>query len=350
MRTARLLLCSLILLLPFPAAADLIIIPHFDSTITSNADASQIESTIDSALNVYESEFATNITVNIYFQTFDSNCDCLGESDVGRVYEVPYQTFYDQLTTIDANPAAIASLNANGGDGNTNGGVDPVLGKSDVVVKSANARALGFTAAALCYVTAGDTTPASDVPNHCGSSGSAGSLVDGIISLNTFITSPPNSLSGFYSLESTVEHEVDEVLGLGSSLPNTSASSGTVTNSFVAPEDLWRYSPSGQRVFSVNCAAPGTAVFSVNGTGQGQGFNNSCNGADFGDWAGGGSAQVQDAYATPGANPTLGTNEAAALTAVGYQLAVPEPATFGLLFSSLGLAAVLGRRNRGGSR
>jgi hypothetical protein len=175
--------------------------------------------------------------------------------------------------------------------------------------------------------------------------------VDGIISLNTSITYPPQANNGStYGLLSTTEHEIDEILGLGSSLPNTNASSGTVTSDDgnPAPEDLFRYGANGSRVFSVNCAAATTAFFSYNGTVDLTGLNNACNGADFGDWVTGTAAQVQDAFATPGADPAYGPNEIAAMTAIGYTLAAPEPETWILLLCPMA-ALVLARRRRGKS-
>ena len=322
-----------------PAHANMIITPTFDASIANDANVAAIETAINQAILVYQGLFTNNVNVQIYFQSFTSNSG-LGESDVGRVYTPTYQTFYDALVANDGNPTAIASLPDAGAPGST----DPVLGQPDIDVKSANMRALGLSGSGLCIVTAGDTTPGTNVPNHCGAV-QTGSLpvVDGIITLNTNITSPPNALSGNYSLQSVAEHEIDEVLGLGSSLPNTNSSSGTVSNARIEPEDLWRYNSSGQRVFTVNCANPGSAFFSVDGSGSGQQFNNACNGEDFGDWQSSGSPQVQDAVGTAGVNITLGPNEIAALTAIGYD-EVPEPATIGLMFSALGLGYFLRRR------
>ena len=173
--------------------------------------------------------------------------------------------------------------------------------------------------------------------------GSGASAVDGIVSVNTSITYPPQLNNGSnYGLLSTVEHEIDEILGLGSSLPNTTASSGTVNflNGNPAPEDLFRYNASGMFGTTVNCASPGTTYFSYSGTMDLAQFNNSCNGADFGDWQSnplptGVSAQVQDAFATPGAQPLYGPNEIAALSAVGYTLVAPEPATWIFMLTAL---------------
>jgi hypothetical protein len=70
-------------------------------------------------------------------------------------------------------------------------------------------------------------------------------------------------------------------------------------------------------------------------------FNNSCNGADFGDWAGSSPDRVQDAFGTPGGNPTLGTAEIDALSAIGFT-AVPEPAT--CMFAATAFVLLLARR------
>jgi hypothetical protein len=170
--------------------------------------------------------------------------------------------------------------------------------------------------------------------------------VYGIVSLNTAITDPGSPGSSLqYDLMSTVEHEIDEILGLGSSLVNTSSSSATVNfqNNDPEPEDLFRYTAPGQLAGTVNCGSPVSAYFSYTGTGVLSYFNTACNGADFGDWAPGTLAQVQDAFATPGGQPLYGPNEIAALSAIGYTVAAPEPGTWVLLSLSVP-AFVLGRR------
>lgn len=63
-------------------------------------------------------------------------------------------------------------------------------------------------------------------------------------------------------------------------------------------------------------------------------FDNQNDGGDWGDWQSkprppGTPPQVQDAFATPGANPTLGV-ELRALDVIGYNL-VPEPGSIVLL-------------------
>jgi len=318
------------------ARANLIIVPTFDNSIAGDANAAGIEGTINSAISLFEDTYSNPITVDIYFQEGGG----LGESNF-LYYAATYSYFYSRLVATDANPAAIAGLQLNGGASTHN----PVTGTSQIDIKSANARALGINVAPGCLPTA---SPGTGVPMECGSGNNPGAgSVDGIISLNTNITYPPNSNNGSsYDLLSTVEHEIDEILGLGSSLPNSTASSGTVNGlaGNPAPEDLFRYGAGGSRIFSVNCAAATQAFFSYNGTTDLAQFDNACNGADFGDWANGSSAQVQDAFASPGAGPAYGSNEMAALSAIGYTLATPEPGTWTL--SLLLLAAMAFARRR----
>jgi hypothetical protein len=282
-------------------------------------------------VGVFESTYSTSINVSIYFQESSSG---LGESQYFE-YFAPYQTYYNDLVSLNANPAAVAGLTANGG----NSVGDPVLGKSNIVSNSANLRAVGFNVAPGCDPTG------SAGAKSC-SYGVNSSAVDGIVSLNTGITFPaqPNNGSN-YSLVSSAEHEIDEILGLGSALTNVHADSGTATNNYIRPEDLFRYNASGARTFAVNCASPQSAYFSYNGSVDLATFNNSCNGADFGDWASGAKAQVQDAFATPGIQPAYGSSEVAALSAIGYQV-VPEPATWSLLVGASACALWARRRAR----
>jgi len=135
------------------------------------------------------------------------------------------------------------------------------------------------------------------------------------------------------------EHEIDEVLGLGSALP---------TPQFNAPfpEDLFRYDASGVRSFTTTATAK--AFFSINGTTDLAQFDNQNDGGDFGDWQSnplppGVQPKVQDAFATSGATPALGV-ELTALDVIGYDriASIPEPGTGVLLAAAL---VVLGGLN-----
>ncbi len=324
-----------------PAHANLIITPTFNSSITSDPNASAIEATINQAISAYESEFTNNVTVDIYFQEGGG----LGTSNF-TLDSVSYKQFYDDLVSNNANRAAIAGLTNNGGDGDTNGGVNPVTDTSTIVMKTANARALGIsTALPGCHLISGPANGEPTLPEICG--GSTGPAYDGIISLNTSLTFGPQADNGSnYSLLSVVEHETDEMLGLGSALENcngcTSGLYDTLNNGLDSPEpeDLFRYNAvlGGTRTLSTNCSSPTAAYFAYGpSTAAIEQFDNSCDGADFGDWASNGTAQVQDAFGTPAATPTLGAGEIEALTAIGYIQAVPEPTLFFPVACMLGL-------------
>jgi hypothetical protein len=279
-----------------PARANLVITPTFDSSITSDPNAASIEGVINQAISIYESKLTNPITVNIEFASMNSG---LGQSSTAFA-TLRYQSFINALTanaTSADDATALAHL--------PNGPNNPVTGSTLINVKTANLKALGI---------------AFSPPQF-----------DGTVSLNTHITDIGTPGGGPYSLLATTEHEIDEVLGLGSALP-------TLTNPF--PEDLFRYNGSGGRSFTTSSTA--LAFFSIDGTTKLAQFDNQNDGGDFGDWQSnplpnGVSPQVQDAFATPGANPALGV-ELRALDVIGYNLSVvPEPSTLAVA----GLSGIL---------
>jgi hypothetical protein len=286
-----------------PAKANLMITPTFDSSITSDPNAAGIEGAINAAIGIYEARFADPITVAIMFKEMTTG---LGESSTFFA-NVGYATYLaaliaDAKTTNDATALAHLPPGLN----------NPVNSNLTIDVKTANLRAVGMSA---------------NVP------------LDGTIGLNTHLTSPgsPGSPDLFF-LQVVAEHEIDEVLGLGSSLP--SPPFGTIF-----PEDLFRYDATGARSFTTSSSA--TAFFSIDTTTDLAQFDNQNDGGDFGDWQSnplppGVDPKVQDAFATVHANPSLGV-ELTALDVIGYDLLpasgpIPEPATLALLV--LGLAGL----------
>jgi hypothetical protein len=305
-------------MIALPAHADLIITPTFDSSITTDPNASAIEGAINSAIRVYENLLSNPIDVTIDFTEMSSG---LGESEKD-LYGIPYATFYSAYSanaTANINPAAQTAL-ASGVVPNQTG--NPITGSAGIAISTADLKALGF----VC----------SDCTGPDG--------YDGIVSLQTNITNPgsPGSSLAYY-LTPVVEHEIDEVLGLGSSLNQS------FQNAYPSVEDLFRYASNGSRSYTTSSSA--LAYFSINGTTGLAQFDNQNDGGDWGDWQSnplpnGVQPQVQDAFATPGADPSLGV-EITALEAVGYDLATPEPATMGVtLFGFTILAAIAYRRRR----
>jgi hypothetical protein len=288
-----------------------------------------IESDINAVLGIYEADISNNITVNIEFDEMTSG---LGESGSAAVV-VNYVDYCNALRANATGAAAATALGAGGSIGPTCSSTNPVNGGTTIEVHTANARALGLSA-----------SPPSD----------------GEVLVNTQITDSgtgPCTGSGCYSFDEVVEHEVDEVLGLGSSLLNVSCSGSAcaTTNvtalSSIEPEDLFRYSAAGTRSYAAGtaCNALGSAYFSIDGGNTNlAGFNNACNGGDFGDWDTG-SARVQNWAAYPETNPGLGV-ELTALNVIGFNLQseVPEPSTVVLSATILG-AMILLRRKCGAS-
>jgi hypothetical protein len=279
-----------------PPSAGLIITPTFDATITSDPNAAAIENTINTAIANIQSVFSDPITVTIKFQAMTSG---LGQSST-FVYGYSYSSYLaslkaDAKTSADATAVALLP----------NASPNPVNGNSLIYVKPANLRAVGI---------------AQNPPSG---------QFDGVIGLNTSITKPGSpGTSGQYSLLATVEHEINEVLGLGSALPNVYQQTGTI-----CPEDLFRYSGAHTRSFTTTDSRTSGmfAFFSIDASASLAQFDNQNDGGDFGDWQSnplpaGVTPKVQDAFATPGANPTE-TVELTALDVIGYDRVLLRPPT-----------------------
>jgi len=277
-------------------AQALVIIPSWDSSIASDSNAATIESTINTAIQFYETRFADPITVTIEFEEI-TTAGLEGHS-MWWYYDLTYSQFIaalqaDATTTNDA--TALANL--------PTGEINPVTGTDTIRVKTSNLRALGFTGL---------------------DSGLPGGY-DGIIGLHTSqmnlsrATNNPDN----YDLMSTAEHEMDEVLGLASSLDSGAGDP--------LPEDLFRYTSSGSRTFTTS---GDDAYFSIDGVNFPARFNQNPDG-DRGDWwtAGAHIPRVQDAFLTPGATPNPRI-ELIALDVIGYDLLPePQPAITGITLS-----------------
>jgi hypothetical protein len=176
---------------------------------------------------------------------------------------------------------------------------NPVNGNSQVGLKLPLARALGF-----------ESNPSP------GSTDATVYLNTSIMNLSTTVTDP-----SMYSLFSTVSHEMDEALGLGSILNGVANGDPSPTDP-PFPEDLFRYNQNGNRTLSTDLDA--LAYFSLNGTNHLAQFNQ-YDGGDFGDWYSYDVTvvpQVQDAFLGPGVNPVLGI-ELRVLDVIGFTRVLP---------------------------
>ena len=280
-----------------PAARGLVIVPSWDSSIANDTNAPLIEGTINTAIQFYEARFSDPITVKI---TFEEMTNGLSHS-TWWYWSIPYSQYLtnlqnDATTTNDLIALSLISTPTN-----------PLTGVSTIRVKTANLHSIGITGM---------------------NSGLAGGA-DGIISLHT--TSMNLSRSSIaphkYDLMVCAEHEIDEVLGLGSAL----AAGGL--HSY--PEDLFRYGSSGNRNFTTN---GDDAYFSIDGTNLLSRFNQNA-GLDYGDWwtAGPHPAQVQDAEIKAGTIIDLGV-ELTALDVIGYDLLpLPQCGIVSIQFSGTNL-------------
>jgi hypothetical protein len=298
-----------------PAPAQIVINATFDSSITSDPNAATIIGTINQAILNYSTRFADPITVSIQFQEMPSG---LGASSVFE-NTLTYTQWRNALAT-DSKTVSDATVAARLPGGSNN----PVNGDGSVFLTTPNLRALGFSGAFA--------NPPAGQP-------------DGVISLNTSITNLSRSGPqdpGKFDLLAVVEHEMDEVFGIVSALTGVNNGDPAPTGP-VAALDVFRYDAAGNRSFTT--AAGAQAFFSIDGTADLARFNQQ-QGADFNDWFSTGphTPQVQDAFATAGAQPNLGV-ELTVLDVLGYDLVpVPEPSGLALLGAAALALAGRGRR------
>ena len=306
-------------------APGLTITPTFDSTITGDQNHAAIESTINSAISVYQQDFSNVFNVPIYFSEMSGTTE-LGQS-LNAHTTVGYSAFRSALA---AEPTSAVRTTA----------LQYLPSQTNEPVPNTTGSGLWMTAANVNALVAS---------GNLSSTYKQTAQYDGYVSLNTSATYTGTGSvgpQGNYSLETVVMHEINEVLGLGSTLPNYGTGSGQ-TN-YPMPEDLYRYAADGTRSFSTS--ATGSVYFSLNGTTDLAQFNNTNNGGDYGDWASnplpsGAVPQVQDAFITGGQNITLGSNEFAALQAIGY-VQVPDAAPIALMALGCGTMMLLARRRR----
>jgi hypothetical protein len=167
-----------------------------------------------------------------------------------------------------------------------------------------------------------------------------GNYYDGAISLgygNQYILPPPGELGDLNTIYglSIIEHEINEVLGIGDS----SFQNSSVVRGFLGPMNLFSYEDSnGRFYFSIDGGHTLLAPF-IAATGGDPGDWLSCNQAPNNVQGGNCFGQVNQLDAS--------SPEVVALSVIGYDsTAVPEPSTWLLLGSGL-IGLVLWRRRQG---
>jgi hypothetical protein len=294
---------------------------------------------INRANNFYSSLFGDPITVTILFRYATTAPDgtplgsgVLAESAFA-VSSIPWGTFLPLLQA-DAKTPADALANAS---------ITTQLG-TNVEATTANDRALGIN------------QPGVVAPDGTCCTGT----FDGIVTLNSGqpfqFDRTGGTAPGSYDAQRSTEHEIDEILGLGSIL-NITGGTGNVR-----PQDLFSWSSAGMR----NITTTGTRYFSINGgTSNIVGFNQIA-GGDFGDWFSGPCPQatpyVQNAFSCAGQSSDVvsAAPEAVNLDVIGYDLvtvaAVPAVSPVGvgclavlLLVAGVAAAKPRSRRPRRGA-
>ena len=268
------------------AAPGFFIVPTFDVSITTNSQAPAIMAAINAAAQVYHANISDNFTVYIKYKNTPNG---LAQSQTWTG-SYSYAAF---LAALKKSASSVDDFNAISHlpDSPT----EPVRGLTNISLTLALARRLGLA------------------------SGEGADGFDSTISLNLTnmnFTRPPGNTNN-YDLQETVEHEIDEVLGTASELPDPPP---------IWVADLFRYATNLSRTITTN---GDNSYFSVDGTNLWARYNMDSSG-DYGDWwsfngtnrwAPPGIAphtQVQDAVGLPGVYEDLGVNELALLDVIGW--------------------------------
>jgi hypothetical protein len=271
--------------------------PTFDSSITGNPNAAAIQAMINRTIAVYESVFSDPITIQIRFRYATTAPDgshlpqgLVSESDT-TLYVIPWNTYISALRA-DA---------ATNNDNVANASLPGSALSTNMRPSSANGRAVGL-----------NTLPAMFADGTVGQGGS----YDGIVTLNSsapFQFSRPVNTNSFDAQRLT-EHEIDEVIGLGSHIGHNSND--------LRPQDLFSWSSAGHR----NITSSGTRYFSINsGMTNIVGFNQDPDG-DFGDWLSEPCPQAhpypQNAFSCTGQSSDIAARspEGINLDVIGYDL------------------------------
>jgi hypothetical protein len=309
----------------------LTISPDFESSITANPNAAQIEGAIDTAIGTIDGLYSPNnvsITVNFsYLPGAPGNLLSTNEEFYGY-------SFRGYIAALKADSAAnpsntnLATAVANLSEGNDSSGTSPM--------------AIAY-AQALLLANYGLATPAF--------------VINASVNINSnqpfdFTRPVPSSQ---YDAIGGLEHELDEVLGgggAGSTLNEILNNCTTNPTDFFCgrfgPTDLYRYSAPGTPSFTTSATA--NAYLSINGgVTNVVDFNQNSRG-DYADFAppGTGAGQlIQNAFNSTGQDEAYTTNSPEFLMeeAIGWdptaQVVVPEPGTLALLGTwLLSLAAV----------
>src|SRR5262245_35601964 len=277
----------------------------FDSSITNNPNAAAIQATINRAISFHESLFTDPITIQIRFRFSTTTPNgmpfprgALAQTDL-VLYPIPWSSYISALRA-DAKTS---------NDSQANASLPGTALSTNIRPSSAGGRAVGL-----------DTPPAMFANGSVG-----GGPYDAIVTLNSAapfqFSRPPGP--GNFDAQRSIEHEVDEAIGLGSRLGGN--------GNDLRPQDLFSWSSPGNR----NISTSGTRYFSINGgVSNIVKFNQDPNG-DLGDWFSEQCPQthpyVQNAFGCAGQFSDISATspEGINLDVIGYDLAQSGPSSLG---------------------
>jgi hypothetical protein len=293
-------------------SAGLVIIPTFDDTIINDPRSDAIQSMIIAAIDLTQALFSDPITVSIRFRFSGFHLDgtpmdyLIGASNSG-IHQLDWDPY---IAALKADGSTVNDMNANA--------TLPTSPLSAIILcRSANGRAVGLDTPSVMFAD--------------GSLGDGGPY-DGIITINSLKPvqfTRPVAAGNFDALMFT-EHEIDEVLGMGSHL-------GGPAPQFLTPQDLFSWSSLNVR----NTSSSGLRFFSIDGGLHNIVIFNQDPAGDFGDWDSdtfcpADRLYVNNAFNCPGQSTDIAASspEGINLDVIGYDL-VPDNSVLGNISTRL---------------
>ena len=303
-----------------------VIVPTFDNSLASNANAAALEAAINTAVGTIDGLYSNPGTIKVLFEF---NSAVLGQTQNGESF-VTYSQYTARLAADSAahpNNTVLATAVANLSHGNTG---DWVLGTTAYLRVG-----LGFSGAGTtpCFNSSGGFVAACNA------------VFDAIVTIGNVSTASGGAGKNSQAV-SVVEHELNEVLGGGGGGTTIGLNySAFVTGVAIGPIDPYRYQSTKPDCSGVDSTpsyttnANAVACYSIDGgvTSLVQ-MNQAGGGSDYGDFAttSPNIPYIQDAF-YPGTTDIYSTSspEYVMQESIGYN-GLPEPSTIALLLGAVG--------------